>query len=316
MSDLPLAAAAVGAWNALGSSRAWRTAAWFCLLVAVRPTGLILAAGLIAGSWLSVRARARDRDAANLRGAAAGTALGVVAMAMMNVAANGDPQYATVHSSAHFGVSYVATIGWHHALTLLLLPPGLAFGALPLWKRRELGALAAASGLILAMTAYYFVDSGRTSLESLVLAPRLILPGVAILLLGWLDAVGRWVPPKWHALAAGVLVALCVMAPSYVGVAHRRLQEPMRAALAGAEALVSSQESPLLGVSETAFKAGVMATSKIVAVTLYVPREVSVILCSVEGESHRSAPQAAACGFDGFEEAAAEGPYRILVRDR
>ena len=306
MGDLLLAAAAVGAWNAIEESRRFRTAAWFGLLVATKPAGVVLAAGLIGGSWL----RRVPRPLTAIVGASAGLAV-VIAM---NFAATGGPRYATFLSSARFGLSFVRSSGWRHLMPLALLPPGLVLGAWPLWKRREFGALAAATALFCAMTFYYFVDSGRSPLESLVLAPRLTLPAVAILSVGWLALVDTLVPLRLNRLIAIVLLAGCAAVPFGIGLLHRRWQEPMGAALDAAEVQMALRHSGTLGVTPSAFKAGVMARKSVVAVTHDAPDSVAVILCSNESESYRAAAPRAACAFEGFAESFANGPYRVLVR--
>lgn len=306
MGDLLLAAAAVGAWNAIEESRRWRTAAWFGLLIAAKPAGILLAAGLIGGSWL--------RQAPRLLAAIVGASAGLAVVVAMNFAATGGPRYATFLSDARFGVSFVGSSGWRHLMPLALLPPGLVLGAWPLWKRRNFGALAAVTALFGAMTFYYFVDSGRTLLESLVLAPRLTLPAVAILSVGWLALIDTLVPLRLRQLVAIVLLAGCAVAPFGIGRLHRRWQEPMGAALDAAESQLALRHSLTLGVTPSAFKAGVMARESVIAVTHGAPDSVAVILCSNESESYRAAAPRAPCAFDGFTESFATGPYRVLVR--
>ena len=90
----------------------------------------------------------------------------------------------------------------------------------------------------------------------------------------------------------------------------------MRVALASAETQLALQHSHLLGVSTTAFKAGGMSRSDIIAVDRDVPNGVSVVLCSAEGESYRNPAPGVTCGFPGFTQISASGPYRVLVRER
>jgi hypothetical protein len=115
-------------------------------------------------------------------------------------------------------------------------------------------------------------------------------------------------------MVTAVLLAGCAFAPMAIGAVHRRWQEPMRAALHAAETQLALTHSVTLGVTPTAFKAGVMAREPVIAVTHGAPESVAVILCANETESYRAAVPRSACLFDGFTERFATGPYRVLVR--
>ena len=91
MADVGQAAAAVAGWWALRRGHRFATVAWLAILVALKPTGAVLALGVVAGEALSSLAPLRARDAATVRRLAWGVAGGLAGLAVLvtcNVLAN------------------------------------------------------------------------------------------------------------------------------------------------------------------------------------------------------------------------------------
>lgn len=318
MADVPLAAAGVLAWTLLRNRRIWPTAATFSALVLLKPTGLIVAGGLVVGEFLrrSIGPDAKFRGTVirELAPAALGAAVGLVAALVINRAATGSFQFAYARSQMGFAWIHLGTTGIAHLKTLVLVPPGLVLGAIPLWRRREYGAIVASTLLIAVMCCFSFVDSGRNALESLVVAPRLILPAVVFLLVGWIDAVASRVEAVVPRRVIPWSIAACLLVATVAtGVALAPLERTRREALSVAENALRARGGSLLGLGDGAFEAGLLTTS---AVVWAAPgaRDADVVLCATEIESLRTSLRSNSCTLDGYEELSAIGPYRVLGR--
>jgi hypothetical protein len=329
MADVPLAAAAVCAWWAMRRGRAVAGAAWLALLVALKPTGAVLAAAVVGGDALGHWRALLARDGAAWRRlalGALGSALGfgfVLAMNRVDHGTFGSGYDVVFEQIRPFALSYLPQRLPTHLATLLLAPPLLIAGAWTFWRRREVAPLVVAGGMQAMMCVYFFADSGPSRVETIVLSPRLILPTVAFLLVGWcawlddgarrllggraFDAEGRARP--WLAAA---LVAAPLVVGGAVSTKHARFQEPMGRALAVAGGLADGRGGHVLGITEDAAKVGVLYHGR---PTLYDEKanRPTVVLCSESGASHRAAVQLS-CALPGYREIGREGGFVVLTR--
>ena len=211
MGDLLLCVAAVAAWLYLQRGRTLLTLIGFAATVMVKPTGVPIAAGLILGEGVSLWLRSPDRRVLQvfrpLGTAVLGCGLGGATVLLLNVLTTGEPGYAYIwmhQERATFALEHLLRSGVAHGTTLLLFPPALVAGLWCLWRRRALGPVFAVVFVLGSMSMYRFVDQGRETLDNLVLSPRLILPAVVFLLLGYADLISRvaqrfhlsaWLPP-------------------------------------------------------------------------------------------------------------------------
>lgn len=321
MADVPLSAAALGAWFAHRRGRAGLVAVLCALAVLCKPTGAFIAAGLGIGAllerWLAKRS-AKEALAAALP-AALGGACGLGLALVLNRVANGTFVYAYVgalRGVAHpWSLRHVAHAGADRMIALLLLPPGLVLGFIPLLKRRDLAAATTVAVYVVALSMYYFVDEGRTWAESLVLWPRLVLPAAAILLVGYgalldglLDAVVA------RRLAVPVLLGLVVVVAGAVSVKHERWLEPMARARVAAERAADRVGSRRLG-SDGAAKAALLSRLEPVDAMKRADRP-AVVLCATRYRSRRAPGGARSCDLPGYRQATAVDDYRVLVRTK
>jgi hypothetical protein len=242
-----------------------------------------------------------------------GTALGLALALLLNLLATGGVSYAYSASAQGFELSALASSGVAYLGTLFLAPPLLVLGTIPFWKRRDLGPLLVVAGLLAMMSLYRFVDTGRTPLETLFLAPRLILPVVAFLLVGWARLVDG-IAVRCH-LAPWITPVLLVAAPiaaHAAGSMHARLLEPASEARTAAEAIVPARSADVLGVTPNAFKAGVLSRLPVRAVVPGAPAP-AVVLCSSEADSARSPAPASDCDVPGYEAAWKGGRFAVLT---
>jgi hypothetical protein len=327
MADLPLATFGVASWWALRRGRRVATLVAFALVIATKATGFAIAVVLLAGEAARCREEIRQRDRPTLRRlawAAGGIGAGVALTAGLNLLSIGRLWF--VYREAHaylaepsFWPTHLRTSARAHIASLLLLPPGLIIGAWPFWKRRELGPLLVALGLPAMMCFYFFIDTGRQMLETLVMSPRLILPAVAFLLVGYADCaagLARFVPPVARSLAvwAGVL------GPAVLGFAvsarHRAWQEPSAMALAEASRIISARgggERQELGLTHAATKAGVLFPGSISWVGIN-GNHPDVVVCSTQSSSYRMPGQTASCDLPGYDDAVDSGTFHVLTR--
>jgi len=322
MTDVPLCALALATWWAFRRGRLVLTVVLCAALCALKVTGGIVAGALLGGELLRRLPELRRREpeavralVAALVGLAGGTALVVVG----NELTTGTPWFAYEHgavrpfSPAHFGATAPAQL-----LNVLVIPPLLVLGAVPFWRRRELGPLALICGFGGLMCFYFFVDHGRSRLETLILAPRLLLPVVVFLLIGYADLLAALT----RRLAGGpvlrvLLVAASTAAAVAIGVVHARWQRPASAALAAAERIAHEVASDTLGVMPEADKAAIVFRGRIQRFDRDRAPAV-VVLCSDHPSSYRATASATAvvsCELPGYRPRFNDGGFSVLVRD-
>jgi hypothetical protein len=335
MADLPQAAAVVAGWWALRRGRAFATVAWLTVLVAIKPTGAVLALGVVAGEAASSARAVLARDPATWRRLAWGATGGIAGLALLlglNHAATGKLWFSYDHSglgTPPFWFTYLPYRVPAHLRTLLLDPPLLVAGAWSYWRRRELGPLLLAGGYLALMCFYYFVDTGLSALESLVLSARLILPTVAFLLIGygaWLDdlllrARARWSgdvapaqaapTPAWLAAA---LLALPLVITTAISVRHARFQSAMALVREVASGVADAHHERTLGVTLNACKAGLLHDGP---TTLFDPvrNRPAAVFCSEVSASHRMNEGHRSCQFPGYHPVMSREGFFALARD-
>jgi hypothetical protein len=233
--------------------------------------------------------------------------------------------YETLHQIyVPFALSYVRERVPTHATTLLLLPPLLVAGAWPFWRRRDFGPLFVAGGLLALMCVYYFSDTGASRLETLVLSPRIILPVVVFLLIGygaWLDDLVRRLrpaavegPAPMPAWAAGGLLVVMLASVAGVSFVHWRSQGDMGVVREVASAAADAHGDHMLGVTESAAKAGVLHDGP---TTVFDPAGArpAVVFCSEASASHRVIDPPTSCKLPGYHPVAVRGGFFVLARD-
>jgi hypothetical protein len=320
MVDVMLAAFTVGAWYALSRDRRVIACALLALVVAAKPTGILIAGALIAGEAARLHPTLpRLRLLAWLVTMGLGIGAGAGLTMVLNVIATGTPKYGYAQEDLGlplFSLGHVPhRLPWH-AAGLLLCPPLLVAGMLSLWRRRAFGPLAAVIGLVAAMCSYVFVDRGRSFAETLVLAPRLILPAVAILVIGYADLIvgliARWRRlNRWASLAVVFLPAVvCWVLASR----HRAWQEGPATALASAQAAASALGERDLGLMGGAFKIGMLFPGEVVATSASASRRPAVVLCGEESASHRQPGRLFSCDLPGYDDRPLPGGFHVLVR--
>jgi hypothetical protein len=317
MVDILLSALAVGAWLSLGARRRFPAVLLFALLVAAKPTGIPLAFLLLAGEALRLSSARRMAGVPvsfrQVALAALGTITGLIVTAALNVATTGGLAFSYAYSTAGFSFANLTRSGPAHALTLLSLPPLLIAGGWPFVKRREYGPLLAVAGLFGLMSLYGFVDTGRGWFDSLVLSPRLVLPTVAFLLIGYLDLGGRRLDHFGVSKrVAAVLILALPVAAFTIGAAHARYSSSAVRARQMAETSLAARGDGGLGLSYGAFKAGLLS-ARPVHWSDGEARRSSVILCSQEVPSYREPRKLAGCEIPGYDVVGSVGPYRILL---
>jgi hypothetical protein len=330
MADVPLATACVCAWWALRRGRTGPATAWLALLVALKPTGAVLAAAVVGGEVLTHRRALRARDGATWRrillpvlGGAAG--MGVVLATNHLDHGTFSSGYALFYQwITPFSPAYLSTSAPKHLVSLLVQPPLLFAGAWAFWRRREPGPLLVIGGYLGLLCVFFYADWGATPLETLVLSPRLILPVVAFLLVGYgagldggarrllgdraFDHTGR-ARPWLAALLLAVPVAVC----GAVSARHARFQQPMARALATASREADSRGGGVLGVTRDAAKVGVLYHGR---TTLYdgASNRPTVVLCNEAPASHRLSTRRYSCVLDGYSEIGREDGFVVLAR--
>lgn len=310
MTDVAVAALSLAAWLSLRSKRSLAILAFFALLVLVKPTGGLIAALLVAGVMIEERSLVAP---AAIR-AALGAIAGLAGVFLLNFLATGGISYAYSESAQGFAIGTLVTSGGAHVRTLLLAPPLLFLGAVPLWKRRDFGPLFVIAGLTAAMSLYRFVDTGATFLQTLFLAPRLILPVVAFLLAGWGALLDR-VAERWGFVrfAVGILLVAAPVAAYGTGALQADLHRFPAEARRVAEREAALRGAAVLGLTPNAFKAGVLSNLPVRAV---VPASAPtpVVLCSTERASVRLPGRSNDCDLPGYERLRRVDSFLVLAR--
>jgi hypothetical protein len=320
MADLVLSALAVSAWWALRSRKSAMAATLLMLVVGIKPTGILIALALSTGEW--VRSRGDRSAARSLAWGAAGMVAGVIVTAILNLVACGHLWFGYGDALATLGIPtwsprYLLSSAPTYLTSLLLLPPLLLpAGVWVLWRRREHGPLLVVLGLTGMMCMYLFVDTGRSRIETLVLAPRLLLPVFGFLILGYADglaSVADRLPRLAPGFAGGLVLLPAVVAVS-VSMPHHRWQKSGAAALSAATDRIASLGGGRLGLTYEATKAGLLYGGETAMVSKNLPQPPSVALCSTRDPSYRASFRLAHCDLAGYQEDAAFSDFHVLVR--
>ncbi len=321
MLDVPVTAFLFAAWLSLRAGQPIRAAPFIIALCLVKPTGVVLGGLLIGGHLLGTirilrRGDFRTRVRAGIPLAALFVGLGLTLAS--NKLSTGHLWFAYDHSTLRdgraFGLWYLPHVAPVDLRSLFLFPRLLIAGAWPYVRRREFGPLAVVFGFSGLMCIYYYVDFAPTLIESLVLAPRLLLPVIAFLLVGYAQLLAdlfakrkmlaRVVPPV---LAAGTILMAFVISDR-----HQRFQAPMGAALAAAQQIARQLGTADLATLPQTMKVGLMfpGTTRLVR-----PDHVSgqVVLCSDRSGSHRGADGPYSCDFPKYRARYHADGFQILT---
>jgi len=317
MADLLLTSAAVGAWWALRRGRPAVTAVLFGLTVLAKPTGIPIAIALIVGEGLVLwrgQPATRESMLRAWRSAIAGGCLGAVAVVGMNLLTTGSPQYGYAWlrpDEPAFALAYLSSSGLVHLRTLLLLPPALLLGLWFLGRRRAWGPCLAIVSLTLMMSAYWFTDGGRTAVLDLVLAPRLLLPAVGLLMLGYADMLESL--SRRLGLARAAPWILLILAPTLalaIGRHHSRWQAPMGEARLAAERVLERYGDGSIAMTAPALKAGILSRADLIWFRAS-ERRPCVLLCNLDSSFRTGG--IFYCDWPGYEQMEAIDTYRVLV---
>jgi len=318
MTDLALSVFALSSWWALHRRRRLASIVLFALLVSIKPTGIPIA--LILVSFEALRFVTRHRRGQLLQegwpllAAIVGCAIGGLTVAGLNLMATGTLGYG--YSWAHLGrttfsLEYLPSSGLTHVRSLIAVPPLLIAGLWSLWKRGAGGAALAAVGLVGLSSSYWFVDRAP-GLANLIVAPRLILPAVAFLLLGYVDIVGGIAERLGVTrLACWIVVVLAPAVALSLGIVHGQREAPMVRARAAAMHTAEDYPAGPIGVTFPAMKTGMLIPSEILWFGTGDSRP-CVVLCNTASESLRN-PGSFDCGSEGYDEEIRIDSYTILV---
>jgi hypothetical protein len=326
MADVPLAALTVVTWASMRRGRPAAMGGFTALLVLCKPTGILLGALLGLGELLRRRFSGQEGILGALRRlwpAMAGGAAGLAVVLLLNHASTGTLWYAyedALGARQVWALSHWQRSGMLHLITLLTLPPGLLLGAYPLWKKREWGPLLVVGGYTGLMCSYFFVDTGASLLETWILSPRLILPAVALLLVGYamgLDILTRKRPALLNARFALAIVA--VGAAAAVGQSHNAWLTPMAEARHATESVAAARGAEVIGSWRTP-KETLLTRLGLQSLDTRPPHGSAplpdVILCSERYRSRRSPGVSSPCELEGYREARSLDGYVILERAR
>ena len=323
MADVGLAFLGLGTWYFLRRRAVWPTVLFAVATIAIKTTGIVTVAALLAGQSL-VLYRERRRIAEVVRGVRPllmGIAVGGAIVIGLNLVSNG-----TIHSSYNesasdaFGLRFLRTSGVAHLKSLLLCPPLLFVGVLPFWRRRDWAALLVIGISTVMMSVYFFVDWGVGFIDTVVLSRRLLMPAIAFLLVGYAEILARLFErfSRWRFghVAAVMVPALLALG---VGLKHRQWQIPAHRALERAEAWAEKTGEKELGLTAYAFKVGLLFPGR----TTFVEgdrRKSNLVLCHAAGGSYRIVDNFRySCTLPGYrvvQEFADDGYYILERSDR
>jgi hypothetical protein len=320
--DLPLSAFAVGAWWALRRHRRVMAIVLIGALLPTKATGFLLALALAGGELLRLlpALRLRERDAwMQVATIAAGLAVGAAVLVATNEISAGKPGFAydlSFLGTPPFWFTYFPRSAPANLRTYLLLPPLLILGLGPFWRRREWGPMALVVGLGTMMCFYFFVDTGTNQLESLILAPRLVLPVVSFLMIGYAQVIARAAARLrlGERMTSPAIILGTIVIALTISVRHRRWQTPMQQALAAATQAARELGVDELGVTPEAAKAGTLFSGATRLVT-QSSADTPVVLCSSRAASYRqSLDLHYSCRYPGYRPYFDVADYRVLVR--
>ena len=322
MVDLFLVAVTLAAF-ALGEQRPRLAALPYALMVLAKPVGVLIAAALVCGSAIA-RWKASRAAGPAVRGAVwpvLGISVGGIAAVSLNWLSWQHLGYSYDALHEHLGgpvfsLTYLARTAPVYLLSLAVLFPGmLILGPWGLWRRRCYGPLLAVVGLIVLMASYFFFDHGRSRLETVVLAQRLILPASAFLILGYADVLA---PLFRRATVARVLsislVVTSAMVVFAVGTRLRGWQRDAHDAVGSARDELARRNADTLGTTESAMKAALMYRGPVVLVRA-ASASPPVVICNVASGSYRF-DMGRSCDLPGYEPVTAHGTFRVLAARR
>jgi hypothetical protein len=319
--DVPLCAFMVATWWSLRHDRHAAAVFSCAALFMIKVTGGVIAMALLGGELLRRLPALRRREPAAwaaARTAAVAVALGVVGVLATNWLTTGGAWFGYENPGVPvFSPSHLSRVAPQHLLTVLLMPPLLIVGAIPFWRRRELGPLAVIVGFGALMCFYFFVDVGTNWVETRIIAPRLLLPVVVFLLVGYADVLaGLSRRMTRQTLAVRLpLIAIATVSALTIGFAHARQQRPAAEAIAAVEGIARARGVTDLGILPEAEKAGVMFSGRIRSVNRAAPAG-AVLLCSVRAASHRAPlrPGALSCDLPGYRPVWQGDGFFVLTR--
>jgi hypothetical protein len=320
--DIPLAAFTLGAWWTLRQDRRGLCLLLFAAMFAVKPAGFVLGSALVAGEWLRILPplAARHPDAKRR-----------LTTSLLSIAVGFCVVFATNEMSAHqlwfaydhrflgtppFWFSYFRTTAPAHIRTILLFPPLLILGSLPYLRRREFGPLCIIFGFGTLMSCYFFVDAGTSWVESFVLSPRLLLPVVVFLLIGYADLLARAADRLIgnDKKIGPVLIAGTASIALAVSMRHNAWQARMGEARVAAEQITQTLGSRELGLAVQAAKAGLLFPGPTPFVSM-THADVPVVLCSSRSGSYRAGTDTVlSCAIPGYRVEFRTGDFEVLVR--
>jgi hypothetical protein len=148
----------------------------------------------------------------------------------------------------------------------------------------------------------------------MILSPRLILPAVSFLLIGYADLLAGLAArlPSLRPAQAPLLIGVPALIGLTISVRHHRMQEPNAVALAAATTVASQVGETELGLSESAFKAGMLFNGRTSSVE--GGHRPAVILCNTHSASYRKAEYAIRCELPGYDARVDGDGFRVLVR--
>jgi len=298
MSDLLLAALALGTWWTLRRHRAVPAIATCAVMMAARPTGVPIAAAIIVGEAFETWRRTREKTSVvwQMKVGALGFVLGSILVLVSNVLTTGTLRfgYSFRPGVPSFALGYFVTDAPAYLRALLANPPLVLLGIVPLWRRRLWAPLLVVAGFGAMMCFYVWVDSAPGLFETLVLSERLILPIVTFLLIGYVAGLSRLVE-RFHLaqVATVVLVVVPTIIAFKLGQRHHAWQQPMALARGVSAHLVKGLGTDELGLSGDATKAGLLFSGKTRWIVKDGPMP-SVLLCAQHGSSFRTSGTAIA----------------------
>ena len=151
---------------------------------------------------------------------------------------------------------------------------------------------------------------------AIVWPSTLILPAVAMLLMGWIDGVAHALERRTRPRILAWTVALVLWAETVaVGAAISPRERLRQDALAAAEAALSSSGGHLLGLGDAAFAAGLLARAPVIWAAPGA-HDADIVLCATETESVRLPIRSRSCDLPGYTVLREVEPYVIMGRQR
>jgi hypothetical protein len=323
MSDLLLASLSVGAWWSLRNRRAVPTILLFAATMAARPTGVPIAAAIIAGELLDTFRRSRQVSEAvpQAKLGVLGFLLGLILVLTSNTLTTGTIWFGYNFRPGipSFSPSYIFKTAPAYLRALLVNPPLLLLGIIPFWRRRLVAPLFVVSGFGALMLFYVWVDWAPTWFETVVLSERLILPIVAFLLIGYGAELSRIAARLRLAKVAKVILVIAPAAVAFkIGSRHHVWQQPMKTAREAATSLARQIGSNELGLTYASSKAGLLFPGKTIWISKTGPQP-PVFLCATRGNSYRTLAAGTLdedrCDPPGYHEVAKLDGFVLMLRD-